>query len=84
MKKYIIIAVVFVLLASCGSKEVKTVTEEIANESLVELTDAQLKNSEIKTGKIEQRNISSILKVNGKKKSLLKTWFRLAFQWAAI
>ncbi len=66
MKKYIIIAVVFVLLASCGSKEVKTVTEEIANESLVELTDAQLKNSEIKTGKIEQRNISSILKVNGK------------------
>lgn len=66
MKKYIIIALVFVLLTSCGSKEVKAVIEEIANESLVELTDAQLKNSEIKTGKVEQRNISSILKVNGK------------------
>ncbi len=66
MKKYIIIALVFVLLTSCGSKEVKAVIEEIANENLVELTDAQLKNSEIKTGKVEQRNISSILKVNGK------------------
>ena len=66
MKNYISIAVVFVLLTSCGNKEVKTVNEETANESVVELTDAQLKNSEIATGKIEQRNISSLLKVNGK------------------
>ena len=66
MKKYSIIAIVFVLLASCGDKEIKTAPEETPNESVVELTDAQLKNSEIKTGKIEQRNISSLLKVNGK------------------
>jgi len=66
MKKYIIIAIVLVILSSCGSKEVKTAPEEIPNESIVELTDAQLKNSEIKTGKIELRNISSLLKVNGK------------------
>jgi len=66
MKKYITIAIVFVILASCGGKEVKTAPEETPNESMVELTDAQLKNSEIKTGKIEQRNISSLLKVNGK------------------
>ena len=67
MKKYIIIAIIFATLTSCGSKQnEKAATEEIANEKLVELTDAQLKNSEIKTGKIEQRSISSLLKVNGK------------------
>lgn len=67
MKKYIIIPVAFVILTSCGSKTNETTaTEEAPNESTVELTDAQLKNSEIKTGKIEQRSISSLLKVNGK------------------
>ncbi len=67
MKKYIIISIVFAILTSCGSKQTKTeATEETQNETTVELTDAQLKNSEIKTGKIEQRNISSLLKVNGK------------------
>ena len=67
MKKYIIISIVFAILTSCGSKQTKTeATEETQNETTVELTDAQLKNSEIKIGKIEQRNISSLLKVNGK------------------
>ena len=67
MTKYIIIPIVFAILASCGSKQNETTaTEEIVNENLVELTDAQLKNSEIKIGKIEQRSISSLLKVNGK------------------
>lgn len=57
----------FALLASCGTKQNKTeALNDIPNEKAVELTDAQLKNSEIKTGKIEQRNISSLLKVNGK------------------
>ncbi len=66
MKKYIIIAFVFVTLSSCNSnKKTEEKTEETKNETTVELTDAQLKNSEIKTGKIEQRNISSLLKVNG-------------------
>ncbi len=63
---YIIIAIAFAL-TSCGSKEIKTeATTEAPSETTVELTDAQLKNSEIKTGKIEKRNISSLLKVNGK------------------
>lgn len=66
MNKYIIIAIAFIFLTSCGSKKTETAAEEVANESTVELTDAQLKNSEIKTGKIEQRSISSLLKVNGK------------------
>ena len=61
------IACCLLLIYSCGSKEIKTVTqEETRSETTVELTDAQLKNSEITTGKIEQRNISSLLKVNGK------------------
>ena len=67
MTKYIIIPIAFAILASCGSKQNETTaTEEIVNENSVELTDAQLKNSEIKIGKIEQRSISSLLKVNGK------------------
>ncbi|MCH5687409.1 hypothetical protein LWM68_25980 [Niabella sp. W65] len=35
-------------------------------ENIVVLTDAQLKNAGIVTGKLETKNISSILKVNGK------------------
>lgn len=67
MKKYIIIAIVFSILTSCGNKKTETTaTEETPSETIVELTDAQLKNSEITTGKIEERNISSLLKVNGK------------------
>jgi cobalt-zinc-cadmium efflux system membrane fusion protein len=66
MKKYIIIAA-FVILTSCGTNQTKTETaESTPTKTTVELTDAQLKNSEIKTGKIEQRSISSLLKVNGK------------------
>ena len=67
MTKYIIISIAFAILTSCGNKQTKTeATEETPSETTVELTDAQLKNSEIKIGKIEQRNISSLLKVNGK------------------
>lgn len=67
MTKYLIISISFAILSSCGSKQNETkVTEEIVNGNLVELTDAQFKNSVIKTGKIEQHNISSLLKVNGK------------------
>ncbi len=66
-KKYIIIAIIFATLTACNSnKKAEEKTEETPNETTVELTEAQLKNSEIKTGKIEQRNISSLLKVNGK------------------
>ncbi len=68
MNKYIVIYLVSVILASCGSNQAEQSTAEEANpvESAVELTDAQLKNSNIKTGNIERRSISSLLKVNGK------------------
>jgi cobalt-zinc-cadmium efflux system membrane fusion protein len=65
--KLIIIAMAATLLSvSCNSKKAEEKAEETPNENKVELTDAQLKNTEIKTGKIEQRSISSLLKVNGK------------------
>lgn len=66
MRKYIITATIIAFLASCGNKQGETTTEEKSNETTVELTDAQLKNSDIQIGNIELRNISSLLKVNGK------------------
>ena len=67
MTKYIIIAIAISVLTSCGSKQEKTeVTEKANSENAVELTDAQLKNSKIESGKIQQKVISSLLKVNGK------------------
>ena len=65
MTKYIIIAFAFSILISCGSKQEKAAEEKIATENSVALTDAQLKNARIETGKIQQRSISSLLKVNG-------------------
>lgn len=66
MTKYIISIVAIVILSSCGSTQEKTETATTAsNTNDVELTDAQLKNANIQTGKIEKQNTSSILKVNG-------------------
>ena len=67
MKNIFIISLAFVILTSCGNKQSeKEATVEAPTENVVELTDAQLKNSKIETGKIEQKAISSLLKVNGK------------------
>ena len=67
MKHVIFIIPIIILLSACsGNKnpdEPATITE---NENRVTLTDAQMKNAGILTGKMEQRQISSILKVNGK------------------
>ncbi len=67
MKQLIILSNIVLLLASCGSsktEEKKSVSQ--TNENIVTLTDAQLKNTGIQTGKLEQQSISSVLKVNGK------------------
>ncbi len=67
MKIYIIITSVIFLLA-CGRSEEKSQTENV-NDSvpeMIKLTDAQLKSSDIKIGTIQQSNIASIIKVNGK------------------
>ncbi|MCE9539875.1 MAG: efflux RND transporter periplasmic adaptor subunit [Bacteroidetes bacterium] len=67
MKKYIILLVSSALLISCGSetKTDNTATIAATEETTVQLTDAQLKNISLTTGKLEIKSISSILKVNG-------------------
>jgi cobalt-zinc-cadmium efflux system membrane fusion protein len=52
---------------SCGSKnETPASVDSTHVENSVTLSAAQLKNSEIILGKIEQKSISSVLKVNGR------------------
>jgi cobalt-zinc-cadmium efflux system membrane fusion protein len=66
MKKYMLLLVSSALLVACGS-DTKTENTEtaIAVETVVQLSDAQLKNMTLQTGKLEKKSISSILKVNG-------------------
>jgi len=67
MKNNIILIIILALLNSCSSEPSDNATKsESTSENLVELTAAQLNNTEIKTGKIVQSNISSLLIVNGK------------------
>lgn len=66
MKNIIILAILFISIAGCNSKEqTDSTTEATVNGNVVELTDAQMKNAGIFTMKLEQKNISSVLQVNG-------------------
>lgn len=66
MKQLIIFLTVALMLASCNSKTDEPKAAVQTSENIVTLTDAQLKNAGIQTGKLEQQAISSVLKVNGK------------------
>ncbi|MFB0495761.1 cobalt-zinc-cadmium efflux system membrane fusion protein [Mucilaginibacter sp. OAE612] len=67
MKSIIYLSVIIILLSACGEKKPATDnTDKAENTNIVTLTDAQLKNASILTGKLEQREISSVLKLNGK------------------
>jgi cobalt-zinc-cadmium efflux system membrane fusion protein len=59
-------AIIFILTACGGKKPAEETTDKAINPNMVTLTDAQLKNAAITTGKIRQQEISSILKLNGK------------------
>ena len=66
--KTIYIFPIILLLIGCGSKETKV---ESSNTDVVEtmqviLTSAQLKNAGVATGFMQEKEISSILKLNGK------------------
>lgn len=66
MKKIIFLFSLLTLLLSCGgSKKTDDPTTTTVNEDMVTLTDAQAKTAGIATGKVEQKQISSILKLNG-------------------
>ncbi|GEL11525.1 membrane fusion protein, cobalt-zinc-cadmium efflux system [Flavobacterium glycines] len=68
MSKNILITITALLfLTSCGNKKAEEETTEKATiENTTTLTDAQIKNAGIQTGKIEQKEISATLKLNGK------------------
>lgn len=69
MKQFIFIITAILLLSACGQKKSEEAIAGTAADSTdmkVVLTPAQLKNAGIVSGKMEQREISSILKVNGK------------------
>ena len=67
MKPFIFVATIIILLTACGTKqEAPEVTTKVVDEINVTLNPDQLKNAGIETGKMEQREISSILKLNGK------------------
>ncbi len=66
MKNIFIISSLMLLLIGCNSKKEEQAVDKKANANLVSISDAQLKNATIETGKLEQKTISSILKVTGK------------------
>ena len=54
------------IAGSCGSKEEASAIDNVVGENTVTLSTKQLKNAAISLGKIEQKSISSMLKVNGR------------------
>jgi cobalt-zinc-cadmium efflux system membrane fusion protein len=67
MAKSILAICVVATVISCGSKDETPASADSTHvENSVMLSAAQLKNSEIVLGKIEQKSISSVLKVNGR------------------
>lgn len=66
-KYSIVLMFVFLFAVQCSKKEetfVKSTTPK--DESIVTLTDAQLKNTPIETTSLSVKNISTVLKINGK------------------
>lgn len=66
MKNILILFSVILLYSSCGSEKTENEPNEIAIENSLTLTDLQFKNAKIELGKLENRNISTTLKLNGK------------------
>lgn len=67
MKNLLIIHAILLAFASCGVKKTDEVeSPSIAIENLVTLTEAQIKNAGIELGKLQNKDISTTLKLNGK------------------
>lgn len=64
--KTILLFVASTFLIACGNKKTEEKAAETANPALVTLTNDQLTNAHVVLGKLEQKSISSVLKVNGK------------------
>ncbi len=66
MKNIFIFLLSVVLLTSCGNKTEETNSSQETIETTVDLTEAQYKSAGIELGKLEKKEISSVLKLNGK------------------
>lgn len=66
--KSIILISISVFLFACSSKQTseQQSNNPIVNETMISLTDVQLKNTIFQIGKLEERTIAAIIKVNGK------------------
>lgn len=66
MKSILTLFSLLIAFTACDTnKEPEIKNEATADKNAVQLTAAQMKNAGVVTGKMEQKNISSILKVNG-------------------
>ncbi|MBC7495152.1 MAG: efflux RND transporter periplasmic adaptor subunit [Flavobacterium sp.] len=65
MKNIIKIACLILTITACNSNKKEQKVEAIENQNNVTLTNEQLKNVSIETTAIEQRTISTLLKLNG-------------------
>jgi len=66
MKNIIILLLAFIIVSSCSTNNIEKTEATPINEDIVNLTEAQYKNADIKIEKLEARQISTILKLNGK------------------
>jgi membrane fusion protein, heavy metal efflux system len=67
MKQIIFLGSLIILFSACGGKQNSDETGEArADDKNVTLTPEQIKNAGLTTGKLQQKTISTILKVNGK------------------
>lgn len=64
--KTILLFVASTFIIACGNNKPEEKAAETENSARVTLTNEQLINAHVVLGKLEQKNISSILKVNGK------------------
>lgn len=64
--KTILLFVASTFIVACGNNKTEEKAAETANPAMVTLTNEQLTNAHLVLGKLEQKSISSILKVNGK------------------
>lgn len=64
--KNILIILLATLVIGCKKETIETKSVTNLNENEVSLTDAQFKNADIETTTLSDKNISSVLKLNGK------------------
>jgi len=66
MKILIKTILLILLFASCKNKTIVEENQQAATGNAITLTDAQMKHVQIETGNIQQKEIASVLRVNGR------------------